>query len=293
MSRPAGADARIGWGRRGRCGPAAEPCDTAIPASRDAASRDAAFFVTIGVVFLATAAATLHLCGSMADGMPMPGGWTMSMAWMRMPGQSWPGAAAAFIGSWFVMMIAMMLPSLVPPLYDYRRAARAASGATTLARTTILVGVGYFCLWGVVGAAAYALGLSAATAEMRWPALSRLVPGSTGVVVIIAALVQLTPWKARQLGCCRRPLLTAPLPANGRGAWRHGVGLGVRCASCCAGFTTILIAAGVMDLTVMALVAAAITFERLAPWPVAAARMAGIAALATGAVLLGQALIAG
>jgi hypothetical protein len=24
--------------------------------------------------------------------MPMPGGWTMSMAWMRMPGQTWPGA---------------------------------------------------------------------------------------------------------------------------------------------------------------------------------------------------------
>jgi hypothetical protein len=22
--------------------------------------------------------------------MPMPGGWTMSMAWMRMPGQTWP-----------------------------------------------------------------------------------------------------------------------------------------------------------------------------------------------------------
>jgi hypothetical protein len=23
--------------------------------------------------------------------MPMPGGWTMSMGWMRMPGQTWPG----------------------------------------------------------------------------------------------------------------------------------------------------------------------------------------------------------
>jgi hypothetical protein len=42
--------------------------------------------------------------------MPMPGGWTMSMAWMRMPGQTWPGAAASFLGMWVVMMVAMMLP---------------------------------------------------------------------------------------------------------------------------------------------------------------------------------------
>jgi hypothetical protein len=27
--------------------------------------------------------------------MAMPGGWTMSTAWMRMPGQTWAGAAAS------------------------------------------------------------------------------------------------------------------------------------------------------------------------------------------------------
>jgi hypothetical protein len=34
------------------------------------------------------------------------------MAWMRMPGQTWPGAAASFLGMWVVMMVAMMLPYL-------------------------------------------------------------------------------------------------------------------------------------------------------------------------------------
>jgi hypothetical protein len=38
-----------------------------------------------------------------AMGMPMPGGWTMSMAWMRMPGQTWLGAATSFLGMWVVM----------------------------------------------------------------------------------------------------------------------------------------------------------------------------------------------
>ena len=30
------------------------------------------------------------------DAMPMTGGWTMSMMWTRMPGQTWAGAEASF-----------------------------------------------------------------------------------------------------------------------------------------------------------------------------------------------------
>lgn len=53
--------------------------------------------------------------------MPMPGGWTMSMTWVRMPQQTWLGAAASFLGMWITMMMAMMLPSLVPALRRYRQ----------------------------------------------------------------------------------------------------------------------------------------------------------------------------
>ena len=52
----------------------------------------------------------------------MPGGWSMSMAWMRTGEQTWPGVAASFLGMWAVMMMAMMLPSLVPMLGRYREA---------------------------------------------------------------------------------------------------------------------------------------------------------------------------
>ena len=54
--------------------------------------------------------------------------------------------AAAFVGMWVVMMAAMMLPSLVPMLWRYRRAARR-TGETRLGRLTALVGVGYFFVW--------------------------------------------------------------------------------------------------------------------------------------------------
>ena len=51
------------------------------------------------LLFAASAAVTVVWCASMSSmpGMPMPGGWTMSMAWMRMPGQTWIGAAASFL----------------------------------------------------------------------------------------------------------------------------------------------------------------------------------------------------
>lgn len=82
-----------------------------------------AFLGVSALLFTASAALTAHWCASMSamGGMQLPGGWTMSMAWMRMPGQTWPVAAASFLGMWFVMMVAMMLPSLVPMLRRYPR----------------------------------------------------------------------------------------------------------------------------------------------------------------------------
>src|SRR5690349_14583747 len=122
---------------------------------------------------IGSAAVTIAWCGSMADmdGMPMPGGWTMSMAWMRMPGQTWTGAAASFLGMWVVMMIAMMLPPLLPMLQRYRGAV-GRTGAP-LARLTALAAAGYFLVWTVFGMVAFLLGDALAIVEMQQPALSR------------------------------------------------------------------------------------------------------------------------
>src|ERR1700704_6256607 len=113
-----------------------------------------AFLGVSALLFAASAAGTIVACASMSTmvEMPMPGGWTMSMAWMRMPGQTWPGAAASFLGLWVVMMVAMMLPSLVPMLWRYRQAV--GPGETRLGRLTALVGVGYFFVWTMFGMAA-------------------------------------------------------------------------------------------------------------------------------------------
>jgi predicted metal-binding membrane protein len=106
-----------------------------------------AFLGVLALIFAISAAVTIVWCTSMSamGGMPMPGGWTMSMAWMRMPGQTWLGAATSFLGMWVVMMVAMMMPSLVPMLWRYRQAVGTVE--TRLALLTALVGLGYFVVW--------------------------------------------------------------------------------------------------------------------------------------------------
>jgi len=243
------------------------------------------------LLFAASAALTIIWCASMSavGEMPMPGGWTMSMAWMRMPGQTWPGAAASFLGMWVVMMVAMMLPSLVPMLWRYRQAV-GGPGETRLNRLTALVGVGYFFVWTVFGMAAFPLGVALAAVEMQQPALARAVPIAVGGVVLIAGALQLTAWKARHLACCREaPGRGRKLPADAGTAWRHGLRLGLHCTCCCGALTAILLVIGVMDLRVMAVVAAAITVERLAPAGERVARATGSVAVGAGLLLIAQA----
>lgn len=259
-----------------------------MPSER--ASRQA-FLRVSALLFAASAAGTIAWCASMsATGeMPMPGGWTMSMAWLRMPGQTWPGAAASFLGMWVVMMAAMMLPCLVPMLWRYRQAV-GRTGETRLDPLTALVGLGYFLVWTVFGMAVYPLGVALAAIEMQQPALARAVPIAVGVVVLVAGLLQLTAWKARQLACCREaPGCGRTLPADAGTAWRHGLHLGLHCSTCCAGPMAILLVIGVMDLRAMAVVAAAVSVERLAPPGELVARATGTVAIAAGLVLIARA----
>ena len=250
-----------------------------------------AFWGVSALVVAASAAAMVTWCGSMqaTGGMAMPGGWTMSMAWMRMPGQTWPAAAASFVGMWVVMMMAMMGPSLAPMLLRYRKAI-ARTGEARLGRLTALVGAGYFFVWAILGMAIFVAGLALASMEMQRPEVSRAVPAATGVVVLIAGAVQFTKWKANRLACCREAHMHGgALAPDARTAWRHGLRLGVDCAYCCAGLTLVLLVLGVMDLGVMAAVTAAISAERLLPRGGRVARAVGYVVLGEGVILIARA----
>ena len=201
------------------------------------------------LLFAASAAVTVAWCASMSamGGMPMPGGWTMSMAWMRMPGQTWPGAAASFLGMWAVMMVAMMLPScsrccgaIAQAVGDDRRA--------RLGRLTALVGAGYFFVWTAFGVAVFPFGVALAEVAMQQPPLARAVPigdrrgradrRRAAVHRVEGAPSGLLPGAPGTTARCR------PTPARpGATACASGSS-----APAARGLTAILLVVGVMDL---------------------------------------------
>ncbi len=239
------------------------------------------------LIFLGAAALTLYGTRSMSGGMPMPGGWTMPMMWMVMPGQSPWSAAWMFLLMWQAMMVAMMLPSTWPMLSLYRRVALH-TAAPRPALSTVVVGAGYFGVWLAFGAVAFGIGLEVSRWAMESQRLSRLIPPAAGVALIFAGLYQLSPLKQSCLKHCREPLLFLgqawrPGPA---GAIRVGVQHGAFCAACCWALMLIQMVLGVMNLGVMTGVAAVIGVEKLWKRGPLLARLVGLGAIGAGAALV-------
>lgn len=212
------------------------------------------------------------------------------MMWMRMPAQTWPGATASFVAMWVAMMVPMMLPTVAPVLWRHRQAA-AMSGARRPGAITAIAGVAYFSVWAVLGLAVYPVGASVVNLTMHHVGLARAVPIVLALTVTFAGAVQLTPWKARQLSCCRPGSWCDGCgPVGASAAWRHGIRLGLRCVACCANLMVIPLVVGVMDMRGMALVGAAITAERLSDHGERVARVTGLMLVAAGGMLLARAV---
>jgi predicted metal-binding membrane protein len=183
------------------------------------------------------------------------------MAWMRMPGQTWPGAAASFLGMWLVMMVAMMLPSASPFVLLYRR------GTTPTAATRLAAG--YLAVWAAAGVAAWAL-----------HAVALDIP--TPVVLAVAGVYQLTPAKNACLRRCRTPadFLVERWRAN---AFVLGADYGRWCLGCCWALMAVLVVAAMMGIVWVAAIAGIVALEKLSSRGVGLARWTGVALLAASA----------
>ena len=241
------------------------------PGGLSSLATDRAFILGSALLFAACAAATVRWCWSTSQRMPMRGGGLLA-------------EAAAFVGVWAVMMVAMMLPSFVPALLGYRRLLREAH-VRRVGTATVLAGVGYFLVWASSGVVVHLLSVGLMTAEIRWPVLRPLATRAGGVVLLAGGAVQLTAWKTRQLECCRMGLLCGRAPSGtGWSAYWDGLRYGVHCCLCCAGFMLALLGSGMMDLAAVGGIAALITLERVARRPDRAARATGILLVAAAAL---------
>jgi predicted metal-binding membrane protein len=189
--------------------------------------------------------------------------------WMPMCGQTWLGAAAAFVLSWTLMMAPMMLPSLTPGLWAFWRQARRETSAPAASLLTALVGAAYFLVWAMAGAIVFAAGATLAAMLMRSPTLAQAAPIASSVVMALAGAVQFTAWKARRIACCRSAAL-------------HGLRLARHCGYSCANLMIALLVFDMMDWRAMTAATLAMSAERLAPAPRPTAKAIGAFMIAAG-----------
>lgn len=240
--------------------------------SRDVARLPTKFIVVCVVAFVASVSLTVYFCGSMGYEMEMPGGWKMSMMWMRMPGQTWLASLLSFLLMWLAMMVAMMMPSALPMFLKTRRQWV----------SLCYVASGYFAIWLVAGIGVYALGMTFAEMTMRSELVSRAFPLLSGALLIATGLIQFTRWKMTNLLRCRS--------SNGCGiscpehetSFRLGCNQGAACCVCCAPPITIQLVLGIMNPVAMIAVAIVIAAEKLLPRPEITARVTGVAAIFAG-----------
>jgi predicted metal-binding membrane protein len=188
----------------------------------------------------------------------------------------------AFLLAWLAMMSAMMFPAISPVVRLYCRAAAAGRVAPLPAFVA-----GYIAVWSALGLPGY-LGwrvLMAPIAEGRTWA-GRLA----GVVLLAAAVWQLTPLKSVCLRHCRSPMsfflrfgrsVTRPI-----GALRMGTRHGLYCLGCCWALMAVLVAVGTMNVVWMAALALLILLEKNAPHGERIAVAAAVMFGTLGAVLV-------
>lgn len=229
--------------------------------------------VTIVALALLTflAWAWLWRGGGMAA-MPMDG--MAPMAWDF-------GQWLLAVAMWWVMMIAMMLPSASPVILLYGRVHRRSQA--TPPPTAAFLG-GYLAGW--FGFALAAAGLQVAVTSPISMAIDSAT--ASGALLIAAGLYQLSPFKDACLASCRSPadFLTRHYRPGAVGAWRLGLIHGAYCIGCCWLLMALLFVVGVMNLPWVAALTVLVAAEKLLPGGGWVARLAGAAFVLWGAFLL-------
>jgi predicted metal-binding membrane protein len=177
------------------------------------------------------------------------------------------GYAALMVSMWWVMMVAMMLPSASPMLLIFARISRKEQARNRPYVSASVFAAGYLCVWA-------AFSLLAALVQWgleRVGLLSGMMATTStwlGAAILIAAgLWQLTPVKHACLRQCRSPVgfLSAHWRDGRAGAFRMGLEHGAFCLGCCWFLMALLFFGGVMNLYWIGGIAAYVLLEKLLP----------------------------
>jgi predicted metal-binding membrane protein len=185
----------------------------------------------------------------------------------------WEGSyALTMLAMWWVMMIAMMLPSASPMVLLYARTrsrAEARGQSTSRLGSTSLFTLGYLTVWLLFSVVATALQwMLEATGMLHGMLMWSTSPALTAGLLATAGFYQLSTWKAACLEHCRSPVdwLASNWRPGEAGAFTMGLVHGAYCAGCCWGLMLLLFAGGTMNLAWIAGLALIVLAEKLLPW---------------------------
>ena len=189
---------------------------------------------------------------------------------------------------WWVMMVAMMVPSATPTLLLFSAVKRSTRGRSAAGLTMCFL-TGYLLAWAVFSILAVLVqwGLSG-THAFAEAMMTLNGTDVAGAVLLAAGVYQLTPLKRACLDQCRSPAeFLSRHHRKGRfGALIMGTHHGTICLGCCWALMSLLFVGGVMNLWWIVGLAVIVATEKMSPpgsWVPAAV---GIALITSGSWLL-------
>ncbi len=213
--------------------------------------------------------------------MTGPSAWMMTTVWDARH-------LALLCAMWTVMMIGMMVPSAAPTLLLYAGVMRRSPDGARAALRVYPMAAGYVLVWFGFSIAATLLQRALSTTLMLSPMMTLASPLAAGLLLLAAALYQLTPLKRSCLESCQSPItfITTHMKPGASGAFHLGVVHGVHCLGCCWVLMLLLFVGGVMNLLVIAALTAFVLFEKLAPLGKYSARLGALALIGAAAWVL-------
>jgi predicted metal-binding membrane protein len=202
-----------------------------------------------------------------------------------------PARALAVFLMWFVMMIAMMLPSAAPMVLLFTAIAhkRQMQSRSEIAATAFAAG--YLAIWGVFSAGIAAAQWAFEMNRLLTPMMQSTSVPFGGLLLLAAGIYQLTPLKQACLGQCRQPIsfITQYWRSGAGGAFRMGLVRGTFCLGCCWFLMALLFVGGVMNLYWIGGIATYVLAEKLMPqrW---LSHAAGWALIVIAAAILARAV---
>ena len=230
----------------------------------------------IVIVGLSAVVALSAIYTLLGVGMPMSA-LTMTQMAIEMPGMmmasvEWtPGYAFMVFLMWWVMMIAMMVPSAARTVLFYAALVRKNKNANKPYAAVSIFLSGYLFVWGFFSLVSTAVQWSLVSIGQMSGMMEISQVPLAGALLVVAGLYQVSPLKQACLRHCQHPVMffMHNWKSGVLGALRMGMQNGWFCLGCCWVLMALLFVGGVMNLLWIAALALFVGLEKLAvglPW---------------------------